>query len=324
MMETPTIRTRSDANLRPARWIVNQPIADLSVISIHHTAGSTTYPWRDIQWEAMQSEAYSDAHYNWGIDDATGYLQTLRGDDVRPQADGVNWDCCAIVLRGNYMTRLPSAAALETLAWKIAERARATNRLRIVAGNPPSSRRADTLYVVHHRERMSTACPGDKVVDYRPTLIARVRAIIQEDDMPTADEIASAVWTQKNSVLDRTYGQMARFMFNAVRPDYQQTPGAVLGFRRDLARLEELSEAVLAATSGQGHADIMAKLDANHAERMAALAELEARLDPEALGPALAPYLGDMPAEQVTTALKKVLRERDLRAADSGDTVEVT
>lgn len=261
-------------------------------------------------WDwSVNHKGYSDIDYQVCITQS-GRVWDLRGISRVPAAHGsaanpdANWEYGAcLVMIGN--DEKPTAELIEAYrhfrhtVW-LARWPRAT-RLTDHSGVPGAL----------------TSCAGPHI----RALIADGSLAQQpeEDDMPTADEIATAVWTKENPHLRRSYGQMARYTFNAIRPEYQQTEGAVLGFRRDLARLEELAEASLAAHSGGGHEEILARVDAHHAERMAALAELEARLDPTTLGPALAAHLSDVPAEQVTAALTAALRERDLRAAGDQD-----
>jgi hypothetical protein len=104
-----------------------------------------------------------------------------------------------------------------------------------------------------------------------------------------AAKIAHAVWTRENPTLESAYGAMVRMMFNAVRPDRQQTPGSVVGFRQDLT-------AILDAVAGK---DVAEQVRVTVREEFARL------------GPALAAQLGDIPADRVEAALRAVLGSLD-------------
>lgn len=89
-----------------------------------------------------------------------------------------------------------------------------------------------------------------------------------DNDMPLND--ADKKWLRENCgqqrvnpTLGMQYGTMSRLVFNAVRPDRSQAPGARVGFLADLDRIAEQNTAILAATAGQ---DVLAAIEA-HAEQ---------------------------------------------------------
>jgi hypothetical protein len=310
---TPLIRSRVDAGLRDPRRVVRHQYGDddQAVVSVHHTAGPSGQPWTQIQDAAMDGQGLDDAHYSWGVeDDDRPILQTLRGDDVVVQADGVNWDvAAAIVFRGTFTTRLPRDGALHAAAWKIAERSRALGRPRLVAGNPPAEvngrhtppaqrrRRRDTLYIVHHADRMATSCPGAQLIDYRPQLIARVRALLEGDDMATPAEL----WGHQmvSRVSGNTVSARDVLLATQVRAD------RALAVARDQLAGQA---AILAAVTGQDQtAAIRAELD-RHRDLL--LGELG-----DDFADGLVERLTDVPAETVRAAVREELAARDRRAA---------
>jgi hypothetical protein len=160
--------------------------------------------------------------------------------------------------------------------------------------------------VLAHREQQSGKSDplGIDMTAFR----AAVTRLIEEDDMPTADEVAEAVWSRPNPTLGVVYGAMLRYAYNAIRPDRQQTPGARLGFLSDL-------DAIAA-----GQAAILARLDGEDdgATREIVRGELDRHRElllGDDLAGAIADRLTDVPAEQVRLAVEQALRERDRRAA---------
>lgn len=77
--------------------------------------------------------------------------------------------------------------------------------------------------------------------------VADILAGIEEDDMPSAEEIAKAVWSRTNPTLDLTYGTIVRYILNGTRPEHAQD-GNRLGV---VAGLDATRDAILAAVSGE-------------------------------------------------------------------------
>ncbi|NED96439.1 hypothetical protein G1H11_14105 [Phytoactinopolyspora alkaliphila] len=100
----------------------------------------------------------------------------------------------------------------------------------------------------------------------------------RQADLQTRN-LDSKVWNRTNPTLDLVYGTMLRYLINAVRPDHSQTPGARVGFLKDLDKILEQQAAILAAVGGADSGQILARIDAHHAETMAAAADAEAALD---------------------------------------------
>lgn len=127
------------------------------------------------------------------------------------------------------------------------------------------------------------------------------RAALREElDMPSADEIAEAVWKRQNPTLGISYGAAVRYILNGTRPERAQTPGERLGVTAEVDRVAAQLEGLTAAIGGQDvAAAVRAELDRHRAALVDELAE--------DLGAAVAAELRDVPAATVEAAVARVL-----------------
>jgi hypothetical protein len=167
--------------------------------------------------------------------------------------------------------------------------------------------------VAHAEHQVGKSDPlGINMTSFR----AQVARLIKEgDDMPLSD--ADKKWLRDNCGQQRVnptlgvqYGTMARQVFNAVRPDRSQVPGARVGFLADLDRIAEQNAAILAASTGQ---DVLAAIE-NHAaqarqHREQVAEEQEARLADIAdlIGQVSS---GERPADEIVTLIGQRLARR--------------
>ncbi len=253
------IEPRSAWNARPPRRVTPRAMSHFQGVRVHHSGGSAAASVRAIQDWDMDQKGLVDIGYSYIIRD--GRVFEGRGTN-HPAHDSIN-NTFGVCVIGTYMTSLPTTADLDALVACIRELRRMTGRRLPVDG---------------HRDVAPTACPGDTLYRHLPTI--RTRADQEEDDMPSADEIAYAVWNRVNPVNDVIYGSMVRFMHNAIRPDRQQTPGARLGFLEDIDRVLGNQAAILAAVTGEDVRDAIEQHATEAREHRRQIAsDLETRLE---------------------------------------------
>lgn len=137
--------------------------------------------------------------YTWLITPAGLIFEGHRVDGVGTHTGGRNSRARAICLVGNYEDAEPTDEQITAAAWLLqhAHQRGWIDRPALDGG---------------HRDLKATACPGIKAYR-RIDDINRLAAgppITEEDDMPTADEIAKAVWNRENPDTGQPYGIMLR------------------------------------------------------------------------------------------------------------------
>ena len=173
-----------------------------------------------------------------------------------------------------------------------------------------------------------SACPGPDIIAQRATILARARTIVEEDDVSAED-----VWNYRIPRRELTRGDWPH-LSDTVRA--QTVTDAIYRFARwarnygrDAAqaaeRNEETLQAVLSAVAGDSLDTIVAKLDAHHAEKLAALKQHAEQLDAvsdllESLPDAVAAELGDRDQDAVAAAVERVLAR--LRVSVDDETSE--
>lgn len=162
--------------------------APVSKLVLHHTV---TPAWtgadaarriRDI----ARSRGFADISYSWLVDVAGNEIEGRGWRRQGAHTQGHNSTAHAICLIGNYDANQPPAAMLNAAA-RLA-------RKHGQGGHGPGR-------ITHgHRDLGTTACPGRHAY----AKIAEINRLAQasqptppEDDMPTAEEIAEAVWARK-------------------------------------------------------------------------------------------------------------------------------
>lgn len=118
---------------------------------VHHSAASDTQTVKAIQSYHMDSNGWSDIGYNFLVDKA-GKIYTGRGWlGIGAHAAGHNTATIGVCVIGDYRNRLPSAEALDAVAWLYQE----ANR-----------RKGNRLTVYGHRDLGSTTCPGGELYSW--------------------------------------------------------------------------------------------------------------------------------------------------------------
>jgi hypothetical protein len=154
----------------------------IKMVFVHHTAESNNYTEaesasivRGIYAYHTQSRAWCDIGYNFLVDRYGNVFQGRRGGIRKPvrgaHAGDYNVGTAGISLMGNFEHATPPSAMKRALvrliAWRLGTSYRPARGWTKVYGS--KFRR-----VSGHRDAMATACPGQVVYDWLPTLRARV------------------------------------------------------------------------------------------------------------------------------------------------------
>jgi hypothetical protein len=154
------------------------------VVFVHHTAGSNTYTRqespaivRGILAYHTQTRGWCDIGYNFLVDRygtvyqgrAGGIRQAVRG----AHAGDYNVDSTGISLMGEFTSEMPTRAMRRSLvaltAWRLGVAYHGGYGKGRINGHAFKR-------ISGHRDAMSTACPGQRVYDWLPTLRSRVQA----------------------------------------------------------------------------------------------------------------------------------------------------
>lgn len=144
----PYIISRYDWNARsPKPGVHSTSWSSRTGFVVHHSGASMDQTVREIQNYHMDSNGWSDIGYNFLID-KRGRIYEGRGwSKIGAHVHKHNTANIGVCVIGDYTNRLPTVAALSSLAWLYGE----ANR-----------RKGSTLTVYGHRDLGSTACPGTK------------------------------------------------------------------------------------------------------------------------------------------------------------------
>lgn len=159
------IQDRIGKYLQSGRAWYTRDVKGIKVFSIHHDAidhGKSADEALDIIFNAHKKNGWPGASYHYYIH-SDGTVYQLNKHEWVTWVDGVNWDCIGIVLNGYFHSpnnNHPTEAQLKSLKELLDE---------LSTQHPEFP--ADQSGVYGHRERASTACPGDhlfpKVKEYR-------------------------------------------------------------------------------------------------------------------------------------------------------------
>lgn len=176
-----TIVSRTAAGLSPVPGSIgHRSLSSWTGIKVHHTGGAFS-SWLAIhEWQTAgrpEGQRLAYAGYSFGV--ADGRVTQLRGWDHQPAHDHEN-STLGVVFGGNYASSLPPEEDLAAFV-EFARLARTkTGRALPVTGHRDTWPRGDWRY---------SSCPGDRLYAELPYLRRRID---EEDDMPSAQEIAKA------------------------------------------------------------------------------------------------------------------------------------
>ena len=188
-----------------AEWQARAPKSETPLalptakLILHHSASPSggASRVRAIQDFHMDIRGWNDIAYHFLINHR-GEIYEGRPTDVRGGAtSGHNSDSHAICLLGNFDTATPSPEALASLVWLIQQ----------FDVWPPTISGG-------HRDYGDTSCPGNNLYP----LIGDINREL-EDTLPTAEEIADAVWSHNIQsgitaalALDRNYRNISELI----------------------------------------------------------------------------------------------------------------
>ncbi|MEU8796128.1 N-acetylmuramoyl-L-alanine amidase [Spirillospora sp. NPDC048819] len=171
---------RSPRNRQTVSW------SQRTEFVVHYSEGPTSQSVRSIQDFHMDGRGWADIGYNFLVD-VKGRIYEGRGWLVigahAPDHNTSGIGVCMIGRDGD-----ATAAAKRSIRWVYDEAVR---------------RRGRSLKKLGHRDVYATSCPGDELYAW---VRAGMPASGSEDDMPSAEEIATAVWKHKISNQFRTDG----------------------------------------------------------------------------------------------------------------------
>ncbi len=181
----PTIVTRK-------QWGANESLGDtcwsprfgstFKAVFVHHTAGSNTYTRREspsivrgIYAYHTQSRGWCDIGYNFLVD-RYGTVYEGRAGGIRKPVRGAhsgdyNVNSTGISLMGEFTNTMPTKAMRSALVKLVAWRLGVAYRTGVGFAYINGKRFAQ---ISGHRDAMSTACPGQMVYDWLPTLRRKV------------------------------------------------------------------------------------------------------------------------------------------------------
>ncbi len=151
-------------------------------VFVHHTAGSNTYTRREspsivrgIYAYHTQSRGWCDIGYNFLVD-RYGTVYEGRAGGIRKPVRGAhsgdyNVDSTGISLMGEFTSTAPTAAMKSALVDLVAWRLGTAYRSGVGHAYINGKRFAQ---ISGHRDAMATACPGQVVYDWLPTLRRKV------------------------------------------------------------------------------------------------------------------------------------------------------
>lgn len=169
---------RSEWNARPPKNRTTTSPGNRVYYVVHHSGASVTQTVRAIQDWCMDGRGFSDIDYNHLVRGSTGEIYEGRGwDVVGAHTTNFNTSGVGVCIIGNDQA---SDAAKASVRWLYEQYNQRCGR---------------TLKIRGHRELATTGtdCPGDHVFAW---VHAGMPAPAEEDDMPTADEIADALITK--------------------------------------------------------------------------------------------------------------------------------
>lgn len=182
-MSSPLINPKT-GNPFPSR---KKDLDELMAIAIHHGAAGTEH-WTPekfiehrknsaLEWQREERKAgrpgqlyaYSGLGYNYIIFPDGSFIADVPLDEIAWSAAGVNSITINICFAGDYTDQLPSEAALKTGEQIIAARLKERPQLKIIGHRDA---------VKFSKAATPTACPGNKLYSYLPTLEHRARAYV--------------------------------------------------------------------------------------------------------------------------------------------------
>lgn len=198
------IVSRADWGARPPRSVQTTFVEELF---LHHSVGyqdgGAAY-MREMQRFHMDIRGWSDIAYNHAYDPQRRTFYEGRGWGVRPGSQkSYNSGTHSLVVMGNFGVQTVTAAMVEDIAG-FYRHAHSIGRLPQVT-------------VRGHKDapNQNTTCPGSTLYAALP----QINQLIEEDEMPTAEEIAAAVWSRNIQsgitaalALDRNYRNISELV----------------------------------------------------------------------------------------------------------------
>jgi hypothetical protein len=238
-------------------------------VAIHHTAGPVGQTPRQIQNHQMDNNGWADIGYGFLVNQAGTIFEGRAGGwlAIGAHAAGQNTPWIGVCWIGTSGSTAPSAAALRSLRWLVDEARRRAGRSLGVRGHGQVPGQA-------------TECPGSRLRAWIADGMPVTNPPPKEESMKPRD-----VWHDRVPWHAGATGFPASEPGWDLRPDGWRMSSLVqsgYGHSRRASeranRAIELGEAILAAVASPGDRQaILARIDAHHAEQLAAIAQAEAR-----------------------------------------------
>lgn len=287
-----TIRSRDDWGARAPHWTDQVSLSHWQGVRVHHSAGPAGQRLRTIQDYHMDTRGWPDIGYSFLI--SGGEVWEGRGWRTHPAHDSIN-DTLGVCVIGTYTDDLPTAEDLSALVAFI-------RHARETCGWD--------LPVDGHRDApgAATACPGDRLYEHLPAIRRRAD---EEDtmDLDMSQRVELNPWAQDKFDLNDIA------LSTALGSGYAHARAAKYAIQDAREELAAGQAAILAKLDG-GDDDtvrvaVREELDRHRAALVNALAD--------DLAERVAEQLSDVPAEQVTAAVRAALERVRLRVGDDDE-----
>jgi hypothetical protein len=170
----------TDANGKLLTWPLEYA-KNISKIVIHHTAtvknlDDPKKALRDIYYWHTISKGWGDIGYNYIIDQQGNIYEGRYGGEkvVGAHAGKANVGSIGIAMLGNYQENEVPEPVITSLVQLIKNK---TSMYGIDPEGKSNFRGEDMPNIIGHRDVMSTACPGEKLYAYLPT----IRSLVKKD-----------------------------------------------------------------------------------------------------------------------------------------------
>lgn len=174
---------------QPGRSWYQRNTNTIKVITVHHTGDVVTGTDDQVlqkEYTAHKANGWPGLSYHFFIPKSGKIYQINNFIDVTWH-DAINWDSIGIALQGYFHTpqnQTPTEAQIKALRWLLDN---------LTSTHPEFPAGASNVF--GHRERSSTACPGDKMIWY-PQNYRNSNGDVAWGEPPVTPEPVNVNWSE--------------------------------------------------------------------------------------------------------------------------------